>query len=111
MGELQQGIDQGNLGAAFFSSVLYSLGATVIAVLISALAAYVLARRRTRRHWIICLLLITGIAVPTNFVTLTKGMQFTHLIDTQIGLVVLLHGDPRAAQRLPDPGIHRCPPA
>ena len=45
------------------------------------------------------------IAVPTNFVTMTKVMQFTHLIDTQIGLVVLLHGDPRAAQRLPDPGI------
>ncbi len=82
-------IGQGNLGTAFFNSVLYSLGATVLAVLISALAAYVLARRSSRRHQIIYLLLITGIAVPTNFVTLTKVMQFTHLIDTQIGLVIL----------------------
>ncbi len=82
-------IDQGNLPSAFFNSLLYSFGATILAVLLSALAAYVLARRRTRRHSIIYLLLIMGIAVPTNFITLTKVMQFTHLINTQLGIVLL----------------------
>lgn len=82
-------VDQGKLLTAFFNSVLYSFGGTILAVLLSALAAYVLARRRTRRHAIIYLLLIMGIAVPTNFVTLTKVMQFTHLIDTQFGLILL----------------------
>jgi len=82
-------IDQGNLLTALFNSVLYSLGATVIAVLLAALAAYALARRRTRRHGIIYLILIMGIALPTNYVTLTKVMQYTHLIDSQLGMILL----------------------
>ena len=30
-----------------------------------------------------------GIAMPTNFVTLIKVMQMTHLINTQIGIILL----------------------
>jgi raffinose/stachyose/melibiose transport system permease protein len=82
-------IDEGNLATAFFNSVLYSCGSTIIAVLLAALAAYVLARHRSRRHEIIYLLLILGIAVPTNFVTLTQVMQLTHLIDTQVGIILV----------------------
>jgi raffinose/stachyose/melibiose transport system permease protein len=82
-------IDQGKLGTAFFNSVLYSVGGTVLAVLLSAMAAYVLARRRTRRHQVIYLLLIAGIAIPTNFVTLMKVMQAVHLLDSQVGMVLL----------------------
>jgi raffinose/stachyose/melibiose transport system permease protein len=82
-------IDQGKLVTAFFNSVLYSVGGTVLAVLVSALAAYVLARHRSRRHQIIYLLLIMGIAIPTNFVALMKVMQITHLIDSQIGMILL----------------------
>jgi raffinose/stachyose/melibiose transport system permease protein len=82
-------IDQGKLATAFFNSVLYSFGGTVLAVLLSALAAYVLARNRRRRHQIIYLLLIMGIAIPTNFVTLMKVMQVTNLINSQIGMILL----------------------
>lgn len=82
-------IDQGNLGTAFSNSVLYSFGSTILAVLLAALAAFVLARQQTRRHMIIYLILIMGIAVPTNYVTLTKVMQLTHLIDTQIGIILV----------------------
>jgi raffinose/stachyose/melibiose transport system permease protein len=77
-------IEEGKLLGAFVNSLLYSLSATL-----SALAAYVLARRRTRRHQAIYLLLILGIAMPTNFVTLTAVMQWTHLINTQIGIILL----------------------
>ena len=41
-------IDQGKLVEAFFNSVLYSFGGTVLSVLVSAFAAYVLARHRTQ---------------------------------------------------------------
>jgi raffinose/stachyose/melibiose transport system permease protein len=82
-------VEQGKLATGFFNSVLYSIGATVVGVLLSALAAYVLARYRTRRHRIIYLLLIMGIAMPTNFVTLTSVMQATHLINTQLGIILL----------------------
>jgi len=82
-------IDEGKLLTAFFNSLLYSLGGTVVAVMVSAFAAFVLARNRSRRHQIIYLLLIMGIAIPTNFVTLMKVMQVTHLIDSQVGMILL----------------------
>ena len=88
-GNISAVIDQGNLGTAFLNSVLYSFGSTILAVLLAALAAFVLARHRSRRHEIIYLILIMGIAVPTNYVTLTKVMQLTHLIDTQIGIILV----------------------
>ena len=82
-------IDEGNLVGAFFNSALYSLAATAICVTLSALAAYVLARDRSRLHRIIYLVLIMGIAMPMNFVTLTKVMQWTQLINTQLGIILL----------------------
>jgi raffinose/stachyose/melibiose transport system permease protein len=63
-------IDQGKLVEAFFNSVIYSVGGTVLSVLVSAFAAYVLARNRRRRHEIIY-------------------MQVTGLIDSQIGIILL----------------------
>ena len=82
-------IDQGKLVGAFLNSLLYSVGATVLCVTLSALAAYVLARHRSRRHRLIYLLLIMGIAMPTNFVTLTKVMQWTHLVNSELGIILL----------------------
>ena len=82
-------IEEGKLVGAFFNSLLYSLSATVICVVLSAMAAYVLARRRTRTHKLIYLVLIMGIAMPTNFVTLMQVMQWTNLVNTQIGIILL----------------------
>jgi raffinose/stachyose/melibiose transport system permease protein len=82
-------IEEGKLVGAFGNSVLYSIGATALCVTLSALAAYVLARHRSRRHRIIYLLLIMGIAMPTNFVTLMQVMQWTQLINTQLGIILL----------------------
>ncbi len=82
-------ITQGDLLTAFYNSALYSFGSTIIAVLLAALAAYVLARNRSRRHVLIYLLLIMGIAIPTNYVTLTKVMEVTKLIDTQLGIILV----------------------
>jgi raffinose/stachyose/melibiose transport system permease protein len=82
-------IEQGRLVGAFVNSLLYSLTATAICVVLAAMAAYVLARRRTRSHRLIYLLLIMGIAMPTNFVTLMQVMQWTNLVNTQLGIILL----------------------
>jgi raffinose/stachyose/melibiose transport system permease protein len=82
-------VEKGKLVTAFGNSVLYAVAATVVGVTLSAMAAYVLARSRTRLNRGIYLLIIMGIAIPTNFVTLTKVMQTTHLINTQLGIIVL----------------------
>ncbi len=81
--------EEGKLAGAFFNSLLYALTATAICVVLASMAAYVLARRRTRSHRVIYLLLIMGIAMPTNFVTLMQVMQWTNLVNTQFGIILL----------------------
>jgi raffinose/stachyose/melibiose transport system permease protein len=82
-------IERGKLVTAFGNSVLYAIASTVIGITLSALAAYVLARNRTRFNRGIYFLIVMGIAMPTNFVTLTQVMQMTHLINTQLGIIIL----------------------
>ena len=82
-------IEKGKLATAFANSMLYAIGATLIGTMLAALAAYVLSRNRTRFNRGIYFLIVAGIAMPTNFVTLTKVMQVTHLINTQFGIILL----------------------
>lgn len=82
-------IEKGKLLTAFGNSVLYAVSATIIGITVSALAAYVLSRNRSRRNRIIYFFIIMGIAMPTNFVTLTRVMQLTQLINSQIGIILL----------------------
>lgn len=82
-------IEKGKLLGAFGNSLLYAFGATIIGTTVAALAAYVLSRNRTRFNRTIYFFLVMGIAMPTNFVTLTKVMQITHLINSQIGIILL----------------------
>lgn len=82
-------IEQGKLISAFGNSVLYAVASTAIGITVAALAAYVLARNRTRFNRAIYFFLIMGIAMPTNFVTLVEVMQVTHLMNTQLGIILL----------------------
>jgi raffinose/stachyose/melibiose transport system permease protein len=82
-------IEKGKLVGAFANSLLYAFAATAIGITISALAAYVLSRNRTRFNRLIYFFLVMGIAMPTNFVTLTKVMQLTQLNNTQLGVILL----------------------
>ena len=82
-------IERGKLVTAFGNSVLYAVAATLIGTTVAALAAYVLSRNRTRLNRYVYFFIIMGIAMPTNFVTLMKVMQITHLINTQFGIILL----------------------
>jgi raffinose/stachyose/melibiose transport system permease protein len=82
-------IEKGKLVGAFGNSLLYAFAATALGITAAALAAYVLSRNRTRFNRLIYFFLVMGIAMPTNFVTLTKVMQWTHLNNTQLGVILL----------------------
>lgn len=82
-------IEKGKLLGAFGNSLLYAFAATAIGVTVSAMAAYVLSRNRTRFNRAIYFFIVMGIAMPTNFVTLTWVMQITHLNNTQLGVILL----------------------
>jgi len=82
-------IEQGKLGVAFANSMLYATGATIIVVVFSTTAAFVLSRNRSPRNRFLYLFITLGIAMPINYVTLTKVMQATHLSNTVAGIMIL----------------------
>lgn len=82
-------IDEGKLAQAFLNSALYTVLATILCVLCATAAAFVLSRNPTRLNGFWYLFLVIGIAMPLNYVTMTKLMQITHLINTQLGMILL----------------------
>ena len=82
-------IEEGKLAQAFINSMIYTVFATVLCVLLATAAAFVLARNRTRLNRLLYLFLVIGIAMPVNYVTLTKVMHVTHLVNTQLGMIIL----------------------
>ena len=82
-------IEQGKLGTAFINSMLYATSATILVVLFSSLAAFVLSRNRSKVNRFIYFFIVIGIAIPMNYVPLTKVMQVTHLINTIPGIILL----------------------
>ncbi len=82
-------VERGKLVQSFANSLLYATGATLLSTIMAALAAYVLSRNRTPLNRFIYFFIVMGIAMPLNFFTLTKVMQVTHLINTQLGMIIL----------------------
>jgi raffinose/stachyose/melibiose transport system permease protein len=82
-------IEQGKLGTAFVNSLFYATGATILVVVFSMASAFVLSRNRSPRNRFLYFYIALGLAMPVNYVTLTKMMQATHLINTVIGLMLV----------------------
>lgn len=82
-------IEQGKLLTSLFNSLEYSLCAAILCVVLSVFAAWVLSRNRTRINRVIYWIIIMGIAMPVNYVSLMKVMQVLHLVNTRIGLILL----------------------
>lgn len=83
-------ISAGKLATSFFNSVLYASGSTIVGTLFAAMAAFVLSRNRSRFNRFLYFFIIMGIALPANYFTLTKVMQITTLINTRVGIILLL---------------------
>lgn len=82
-------IERGKLAQTFVNSMLYATSATIISTTLAALAAYILSRNKSRLNRFVYFFFVMGIAMPLNFFTLTKIMQITHLINTQVGIIIL----------------------
>jgi raffinose/stachyose/melibiose transport system permease protein len=82
-------IERGKLAQSFVNSMLYASSATVTSTILAAMAAYTLARNKSPLNRFIYFFFVMGIAMPLNFFTLTKIMQFTHLINTRLGIIIL----------------------
>ncbi len=83
-------IAAGKLATSFLNSMLYASGSTIIGTLFAAMAAFVLSRNRSRFNRFLYFFIILGIALPANYFTLTRVMQITTLINTRLGIILLL---------------------
>lgn len=82
-------IEKGKLVRSFLNSFLYAGTATVIAVILGSMAAYVFSRRRDRLNSSIYMYMVLGIVIPINYVALMKVMQVTHLNNSVPGIILL----------------------
>lgn len=74
---------------SFLNSVLLCAGSSIITLLVSSLAAYVLARNRSKTNHIIYIIFLLGLVAPINYITTVKVMQFLHIINTFAGAILL----------------------
>ncbi|MDO4519347.1 MAG: carbohydrate ABC transporter permease [Eubacteriales bacterium] len=82
-------IEKGKLIRSFVNSVIYAGGATILCVFFDTMAAYVFSRRRSKGMNALYMFVVLGMVIPINYVTLTKVMQFTHLNNSAIGIIIL----------------------
>ena len=65
-------IDKGNLLQGFSNSLLYALVATTLGVVLCAMAAFVMCRKRTRLNVFLYYFVLCGLFFPVNYVTLVR---------------------------------------
>lgn len=82
-------IERGKLITSFFNSSIYAIGSVVLILLLTMTGAYVLARNKSKLNQFIYFFIVLGIAMPVNFIALMKVMQFTSLINTRTGMIIL----------------------
>lgn len=82
-------IERGKLVSSFINSFTYAALSSLVIVILTSLAAFVLARNQSKLNRAIYYFIIMGIAMPLNYVSLMKVMQATHLINTRLGIILL----------------------
>lgn len=80
-------IKRGNLIQGFGNSLLYATVATIISVLLCAMAAFVICRRKTKINNFIYYFIICGLFFPINYVTLIKVLTTLGISGTKIGII------------------------
>ena len=82
-------VQKGKLLRSFINSLIYAGGSTILCVLLASLAAYVLARNQSKLNRVFYMFIVLGITLPINYVALTRVLQFLHLNNTSLGIILL----------------------
>lgn len=82
-------IEKGKLYNSLWNSVLYAGASTILCVVLAAMAAYVYSRRRSKWNKFSYMFILLGLAMPLNYFTLMKTMQMLHLVNSQLGIIIL----------------------
>lgn len=81
-------IKEGNLLQGFANSFLYAFVSASVGVIICAMAAFVINRRKTKLNRRIYYFILCGFFFPVNFVTLLRIYNLIGIANTRIGLII-----------------------
>ena len=73
----------------FTNSMIYAFASTTAGVLLCAMAAYVLSRKRTKLNNFIYYFFICGLFFPVNYITLVRVFQWMNLTNTHMGIILV----------------------
>ncbi|WP_018754824.1 carbohydrate ABC transporter permease [Paenibacillus terrigena] len=79
----------GKIFSSFGNSLLISSVTSVITIITSSMAAFVMTRNRTRLYRYVYILFLIGLIVPMNYITTMKVLQMLHMINTFTGIILL----------------------
>lgn len=82
-------IERGHLIRGFINSFSYAFFSTILVVAVSLMAAFVIARCNRKLYRFMYYLLIAGIALPVNNITLMRVMSAIGLLNTRVGIIIL----------------------
>ena len=77
------------LMTGFTNSMIYAFVSTTAGVLLCAMAAYVLSRKRTKINNFIYYFFICGLFFPVNYSTLVRVFQWMNLTNTRLGIILV----------------------
>lgn len=80
-------IEKGKLIPGFLNSLLYATASTLLGVMGSAMASFVIARKPTKLNSFLYYFVLCGLFFPVNYVTLVKILTTLHLANTHIGII------------------------
>jgi raffinose/stachyose/melibiose transport system permease protein len=82
-------IDKGKLLQGFLNSLLYAGLSSALGVTLSAMAAFIICRKRTRLNSLLFYGILCGLFFPVNYVTLIQVLNFFRVNDTRLGVVLV----------------------
>jgi len=81
-------IEKAKLGQGLINSLTYATASTLIGVIGSAMAAFVMSRRRNRLNTFLYYFVLCGLFFPVNYVTLSKVLSTFRLSNTKAGIII-----------------------
>ena len=82
-------IQKGKLIQGFLNSLIYAGVSTLIGVISSAMASFVMSRRRTKVNSFLYYFVLCGLFFPVNYVTLSRVLGTFQLTNTKAGIVIV----------------------
>ena len=88
-GNYAEAIKRGGLVRSFLNSLLIASVSATVCILVSSMAAFVLARNRTRFNKAVFNYIFLGLIAPINYITTIKVFQVLRIMNSYVGIILL----------------------